>query len=127
MVGQCQGKPTSSSWNFPSHGGSQDCASQPERHKHSHRAVYRKQTASLLYLASIKGNSAENFLEGVMRLTHTQKHTLPTSTPIHSLTQKHKTHTVRRDSIYTCICINTLRELTTTVTPLFVGLAVNEA
>ncbi|XP_055361692.1 uncharacterized protein LOC129603595 [Betta splendens] len=45
-------------------------SSQPARHKHRRRAVYRKQTASLLCLASIKGNSAEDFLEGVMRLTH---------------------------------------------------------
>lgn len=70
-----KGKPTSSSWNFPEHQkGSQERAFQPEHCKHTRRAVYRKWTASLLYLASIKGNSAEDFLEGVMKLTHTHIH-----------------------------------------------------
>lgn len=55
-------------------------AGQPARSKHSRRAVYRKWTVSLLYSASIKGNSAEDFLEGVMKCarkssTHMKTHT----------------------------------------------------
>ncbi len=96
-----QGKPTSSSWNSPSPRGSEDRAGQPERSKHSRRAVYRKWTASLLYSASIKGNSAENFLEGVMKLTHTHTHThTHTLLPFHSLTQKH----TARHKVHCTLC-----------------------
>lgn len=66
VVGCDQGKPTSSSWNSLSHKGSQDHSSQPESGERSQQDVYRKWTTSLLYSASIKGNSVEYFLEGVI-------------------------------------------------------------
>lgn len=78
-----QGKPTSSSWKSPSPRGSQDQVGQPELSRHSLQAVYRKCTASLLYSASIKGNSTEDFLEGVMKPTHI--HTLLSSIHSHKL------------------------------------------
>lgn len=66
VVGCDQGKPTSSSWNSLSHKGSQDHSSQPESGERGRQDVYRKWTTSLLYSASIKGNSVEYFLEGVI-------------------------------------------------------------
>lgn len=68
-----RGKPTSSSWNSPSPKGSQDQVDQPELSRHSLQAVYRKCIVSLLYSVSIKGNSTEDFLQGVMQPTHIHK------------------------------------------------------
>lgn len=66
---------------------SQKRADQPELGRHSLQAVYRKCTASLLYSVSIKGNSAEDFLEGVMKPIHTTAfHSLRKTVNIQQLT-----------------------------------------
>lgn len=62
-AGSCHGKPK----------GSQDQADQSANGHHSRLAVYRKRTTSLLCSTSIKGHSVDNFLEGVMELTHTYR------------------------------------------------------
>lgn len=118
VAGCRQGKPASSSWNSPSPKGSQGQTGQPECSKHSRWAVYRKLTASLLYSASIKGNSAEDFLEGVMKPTHTL--TAPTSTPFHSQTETSCTNAHGQTKIYT----HGLSSQPSTATSLIMGLEV---
>lgn len=140
-VGCDQGKPTSSSWNSLSHKGSQDHSSQPESGERGRQDVYRKWTTSLLYSASIKGNSVEYFLEGVImsdgrsdEAMHT--HTQLSSTFLSFSDINMQKHTVRWEITHLCAphrqthththCIYIL-PLPIYVPSLTVSLTVNEA
>lgn len=75
------GKPTSSSWNSPGPRGSQDLVGSGRGGGVTNQCTANGEAElftgsgrrSLLCSASIKGNSAEDFLVGVMRPTITQK------------------------------------------------------